>query len=195
MSISDFILAFVGIIIGLGVADLLSSLHKLLRAGKRVKWHWATPALAALMLLVTLVVWWWSFGQFSEIRSETIADFLPRFLVLVFSFLMMAAALPDEVPDGGIDLKQFYFSSRIHLWSLMSATLGGFTLIYFVEHWSVGPARLLAFAWPTLISLALAIAAVLTPRMWVHALAIGWIFTVAVVNNLFTEIGQTVGPS
>ena len=189
MSIADFILAFVGIIIGLGVADLLASLHRLLRAGRRVKWHWATPTLAALMLLVTLVVWWWSFGAFSEIRSETIADFLPRFLVLIFSFLMMAAALPDEVPDGGIDLKQFYFSSRIHLWSLMSATLGGFTLIYFLEHWAVGPARLLAFAWPTLISLALAIAAILTPRMWVHSLAIGWIFTVAVIRNLFTTIG------
>ena len=43
MSIADFVLAFVGIIIGLGVADLLISLHKLLRAGRRVKWHWAYP--------------------------------------------------------------------------------------------------------------------------------------------------------
>ena len=190
MSIADFVLAFVGIIIGLGVADLLSSLHKLLRAGRRVKWHWATPTLAALMLWVTLVVWWRSFGAFSEIRSESIAAFLPNFLVLVFSFLMMAAALPDEVPQSGIDLKQFYSSTRIHLWSLMSATLGGFTLIYFVEHWSIGLAQLLAIAWPTLISFALAVTAALTTRMWVHALAIGWIFTVAVINNLFTAIGQ-----
>ena len=190
MSIADFLLAFVGIIIGLGVADLLTSLHRLLRAGKRVKWHWATPTLAILMLLVTLVVWFRSYVAFSEIRSETIADFLPVFLVLVFSFLMMAAALPDEVPESGIDLKQFYFSSRVHLWSLMSATLGGFTLLYFVEHWSIGLAPLLSIAWPTLISFTLAVVAALTRRMWIHALAIGWIFTVTIYNNVFLPIGS-----
>lgn len=190
MSIADFLLAFVGIILGLGVADLLTSLHKLLRAGRRVKWHWATPTLAALMLLVTLVIWFRSFGELSVLRSETLAAFLPMFVVLVFSFLMMAAALPDEVPDSGIDLEQFYFSSRFHLWSLMSATLGGFTLLYVVQHWSIGAAQLLAIAWPTLISFSLAVVATLTKRMWVHALAIGWIFTVAVANNVFISIGQ-----
>lgn len=107
MSTADFLLAFVGIILGLGVADLLTSLHKLLRAGRRVKWHWATPTLAALMLLVTLVVWFRSFGALNDLRSETLAAFLPAFVVLVLSFLMMAAALPDDVPDSGIDLEQF----------------------------------------------------------------------------------------
>lgn len=190
MSTADFLLAFVGIILGLGVADLLTSLHKLLRAGRRVKWHWATPTLAALMLLVTLVVWFRSFGALNDLRSETLAAFLPAFVVLVLSFLMMAAALPDDVPDSGIDLEQFYFSSRIHLWSLMSATLGGFTLLYLVKHWSIGVAPLLAIAWPTLISFLLAVVATLTKRMWVHALAIAWIFTVTVANNLFMAIGR-----
>ena len=190
MSTADFVLAFVGIIIGLGVADLLTSFHKLLRAGRRVKWHWATPSLAILMLLVTLILWWWSFLWFSELTSETIANFLPKFLVLVAAFLMMAAALPDDVPDGGIDLRQFYFASRIHLWSLMSVTLGGVTLIYFMDNWSVGAERVLARAWFPIISLALAVVATLTPRMWVHALAIGWIFVATIYNNLFMPIGQ-----
>lgn len=190
MSVSDFLLAFVGIIVGLGVTDLLTSLHKLLRARGRVKWHWATPTLAALMLLVTLAVWFRSFHVFGAIRSETIADFLPAFVVLVFCFLMMAAALPDDVPDGGIDLKQYYISSRSHLWSLMSATLGGFTLLYFVRHWSMGLVPLLAFTWPNLMSFALAVVAAFSERMWVHCIAIGWISIVVVVRNLFVAIGQ-----
>lgn len=53
-----------------------------------------------------------------------------------------------------------------------------------------GWAQLLAIAWPTLISLSLAVVATLTKRMWVHALAIGWILTVAVANNLFISIGR-----
>ena len=190
MSIADFVLGFVAIIIGLGVADLLTSLHKLLRAGRRVKWHWATPALAILMLLVTLALWWWSFVWFSGVASATIADFLPKFLVLIVGFLMMAAALPDDVPDSGIDLAQFYVSSRVHLWSLMSATLGAIVLIYWTDHWSVGVGRLLAFTWPSMVSFALAVLATLTPQMRVHALAIGWIFTVTLYNNLVMAIGQ-----
>jgi hypothetical protein len=191
MSIGDFVLAFVGIIIGLGVGDLLVSVHQLLRAGKRVKWHWATPTLAILMLFVTLALWWRSYLWFSDITSGTIADFLPKFLGMVVCFLMMAAALPDEVPESGIDLREFYMSSRVHLWSLMSVTLGGSIFIYFADHWSIGVAALLAMWWPTIISLALAVtAAAAPPRTWFHALAIGWISVVTLNNNLFTPIGQ-----
>jgi len=190
MSIADFVLAFVGIIIGLGVADLLVSFHKLLRAGRRVKWHWATPILAALMLLVTLVIWWQSFLWFSDITSETIVAFLPKFLALIIIFLMMAAALPDEIPERGIDLRQYYLASRVHLWSLMSLTFGAIILLEIVGHWTTGVAGLLAMHWPTLVSLACCCIATLTPRMWVHALAIGWIYCVVVYNNLFIAIGQ-----
>ena len=190
MSTAEFVLGFVGIIIGLGVADLLISLHKLLRAGRRVKWHWATPTLAVLMLLVTLVLWWWSFRWFSGLASASIAEFLPKFLVLVVGFLMMASALPDEVPDSGLDLREFYVSSRIHLWSLMSATLGAVVVIYWLDHRALGVTRLLAITWPSMVSFVLAVTATLTRRMNVHALAIGWIFAITTYTNVFTPIGQ-----
>ena len=190
MSIGDFVLAFVGIIIGLGVGDLLVSFHQLLRAGRRVRWHWATPSLAIMMLFVTLVLWWRSYYWFSDITSGTIADFLPKFFGLVVSFLMMAAALPDEVPEAGIDLREFYLSSRIHLWTLLSITLGSSNIITFIERWPEGVWAILGTIWPTIISFVLAMIAVTIPRMWFHGLAIGWISAVAVSNNLFLSIGQ-----
>lgn len=190
MSIADFVLTFVAIVIGLGVADLLASFHRLLRGGRRVKWHWATPLLASMMLMVTLVLWWWSFRWFSAITSETIASFLPKFVLLVVSFLMMAAALPDEIPESGIDLRQYYFSSRVHLWSLVSIIMGASILLHFVDNWSLGPAQILSMVWPIMISFALAVCATLTPRLAVHALAIGWISAVTLHSNLFLSIGQ-----
>lgn len=189
MSMIEFVLAFVGIIIGLGVADLLTSVHKLLRAGKRVKWHWATPCLALLMLLVTLILWWWSYRWFSHVAAGTIADFLPKFTVLVVGFLMVAAALPDDVPASGIDLRDFYLRSRIHLWSLMSITLAAIIIIYWSDNSRLGVAILIKMTSPTMASLAVAVIAALTPRMWVHAIAICWIFTVTVYNNLFMPLG------
>ena len=123
-----------------------------------------------------------------SLESETIADFLPKFLVLVVAFLMMAAALPDDVPEDGIDLRQFYFSSRIHLWSLMSLTLTTVLAIYIADHLTVGVPTLVATVWPTMISITLAVVATLTVRMWVHALALAWIFAVTVHNNLYMPI-------
>ena len=103
---------------------------------------------------------------------------------------MMAAALPDDIPDDGIDLKAFYKSSRIHLWSLMSVTLGGVIVIFIADNWALGVLQLLVLTAFPLISFVFAIIAARTPRMWVHALAIGWIFAASVYNNLFRVIGQ-----
>ena len=119
MAVPDFVLGFVAIVLGLSVSDLLMSLHQLLRAGRRVKWDWLALSFAALMLLVTVLFWWFSFNWYDGATSATIASFLPKFLFLIITFLMMAACLPDEVPQEGINLREFYMSSRVHLWSLL----------------------------------------------------------------------------
>ncbi len=189
MSLNEFVVAFVGIVIGLGVADLLVSLHKLLRAGKRVKWDLLTPAFAAMMLLATIVFWWWAFEWYRDGQTLTIAQFLPRFAFLCFSFLMMAAALPDEVPEQGIVLSEFYAASRIHRWSLVAASLLLSTADIWIDEWRrSGSPWQMAVCLP-LVSFALAVAAACIGRKWVQWLAIGWIFAVTIWFNLNAPIG------
>ncbi|MDF7774920.1 hypothetical protein P1X14_06665 [Sphingomonas sp. AOB5] len=113
MSLNELVLAFIGVVIGLGVADLLTSFHKLLRAGSRVKWDWLTIVYAVMMLYSMIVFWWWQFG-YPGTQTLTIAAFLINFVFLVISFLMVAAALPDEVPAEGIDLRAFYLETLAH---------------------------------------------------------------------------------
>lgn len=188
MSVTSFVLAFVGIIIGLGVADLLRSLHRLLRAGRRVKWDWLAPVFATMMLLVTVGFWWWSYDWYADATSATVASFLPRFLFLIVAFLMMAAALPDEVPDQGLDLREFYFSSRIHLWSLLSLTLALSILITIFDS-DDGAAQMAVRAWPAVVAVLVAVIAACSRRVWVHGAAIAWIFAVTVYHNLWLRIG------
>jgi len=188
MAIPDFVLGFVAIVIGLAVSDLLMSLHRLLRAGRRVKWDWLALSFATLMLLVTVLFWWFSFNWYQGATSATIASFLPKFLFLIITFLMIAACLPDEVPQEGLDLREFYMSSRVHLWSLVSLSLVVIVIVNFIDR---GPDSFdMSRHWPHLISIALAVTAACSRRVWVHTLAIGWLFGWTLYWNLFARIGS-----
>ena len=114
----DYFIVLVGVVVGLAISDLTISFHKLLAAGRRVRWHWGPPATALLGGVLVI-------GEFlSAWSSKTETIYFPRVLasmgLLVLLFLAMAAALPDEVPGEGIDLKAFYFNNRFHFWGLMT---------------------------------------------------------------------------
>lgn len=124
MNAAEYVSVLSSIVIGLALADVLFSLHKLLRARRRVKWDWAAPV-AALLVVMVLVMMWWSFY---EPRTEaaaalTIGDFLPRFVLLVLLFLLGGAALPDEVPAEGVSLRAYYDDNAAYFWSLFAAVL------------------------------------------------------------------------
>ncbi len=187
MSIGEFVLALVGVVLGLGVGDLLFSFHKLLRAGRRVKWDWLTPVLAIQNLLAVVVFWWWSFHWYASIDTLTIAEFAPKFAFLIISFLMVSAALPDDVPAEGIDLREFYFASAPHLWSLTAIALALPAVIQALARWrEVGIA--FEFSLGT-ISFILALCAIRSKRVWLHALALGWIISVTCYFNWNSAIG------
>jgi hypothetical protein len=188
MRLNEFTLALVGVVIGLGVADLLTSFHKLLRAGARVKWDWLTLTYAGMMLYALIVFWWWQFGYPPAGTSLTIAGFLPNFAFLAISFLMVAAALPDNVPTEGLDLRAFYLASLRHRWGLL---VTGMVLSLAINFYFAATSQMRNFA---LLSLPVgsAILAALAIRIratWFQALTIAWIVAVTSYFNLFHAIG------
>ncbi|HET9145344.1 MAG TPA: hypothetical protein VFN81_04550 [Sphingomicrobium sp.] len=123
MSVREYLSVFVSIIVGLAVADLLISLHKLIRGGSRVRWYWLAPALTFYMLLVIMSLWWGTFLWLGHVSSLSIAEFLPTLMVAIAIFLLAAAVLPDEIPEGGIDLKAWYFGNASQIWLLAAIGL------------------------------------------------------------------------
>jgi hypothetical protein len=102
------------------------SLHRLLRAGRRVRWDWLTPP-AALFVVAAVVNTWWTTGQaFSQ--ALTLAAFLPNLVSLILLFLLASAILPDEVPAEGLDLGAYYLSNRTYFWGLFSAWVAALVL-------------------------------------------------------------------
>lgn len=119
MSLVERVAVLVAIVLGLALAELVTGLHRLIRAGKRVKWDWMSPALALLMLLESVQFWWLSQGWYANATELRLIDFLPRLVVLLLIYLLAAAALPDEVPEQGIDLRRFYVQTSRYFWALV----------------------------------------------------------------------------
>ncbi|THD77509.1 MAG: hypothetical protein E7812_16430 [Phenylobacterium sp.] len=127
MGAFEYLLLFTAIILGLAVSDLAMSLHRLLGAGKRVRWDWLAP-LAAVVAFLKIVTQWWSWHSAEQLAGAvTFEMFLTLLVAAVLLFLLAAAALPDEAPrDETIDLRLHYAAVSRRYWLL------------FLGHWLVG---------------------------------------------------------
>ena len=168
--IADYVSVFSAIVIGLAVADLATSFHKLMRHRERVRWDWLIFAAALLVLLNLVGVWWVTLRWYGGVQDMQIAAYLPDLAALLLLFLMTAAVLPDEVPAEGLDLRTFYLSNSRYLWTLW-VILVLFVIVV------LGPRYLPNADWPTFMreeipNFAFLIGAIIlvwTKRYWVHA--------------------------
>ncbi|MCP9235233.1 hypothetical protein [Lewinella sp. JB7] len=116
----EYILPLVSVLVGLAIADLAVSFNRLLRARHRVSWDWLTLLSAFIALLAVLDIWWMFSGEQDATFYYTLAGFLPFAVQLILLFLINAAALPDDVPEEGISLKEFYAANSVYLWGLFT---------------------------------------------------------------------------
>ena len=117
----EYILPLVSVLVGLAVADLAISLHRMLRARRRVRWDALPLATAVLAVLAVLELWWNFYAQQDGGFYTTLGGFLLFATQLLILFLLNAAALPDIVPDDGLDLRVFYDTNGPYFWSLYAA--------------------------------------------------------------------------
>jgi hypothetical protein len=191
----EYVAVLVSIVIGLAVTDILVSLHRLLRAGPRVRWDWAAPA-AALLALTTLLFIWWSFYQPpEEVTAMRLGGFLPIMAALVLLFLMAGAALPDEVPPEGIDLRTYYERNGRYFWGLYAGLVGWL----FAAEFAPAAWRRLQAGEPLsavlanhafdVIGLGLFASLAIVRRRWWHAVALA----IVLVASIFSWVARTVG--
>ncbi len=129
----EYLLIFAAIILGLAVTDLATSLHRLLGARQRVKWHAQAPLAAILSPLVILVHWWAWYRASTLASGFTFEQYLLVIVSSVLLFLMAAAALPDESHQGIIDLRLHYESVSRRYWVLFTAH---WILVQIVSVWT-----------------------------------------------------------
>ena len=184
MSVGETVVVFVSIILGIALGDLLLSTHRLLRARERVEWHWVTPALAFFMLMNIIAFWWASFNWYREIGDFSISDFLPDVAVFVFVFLGAAAVLPDEIPEGRLSLRDFYFREARYFWSLQILLVISLIVnAYLRRDPGAEFGAFLAGELNNIVGLALMALLLVTKRPWIHYAVIA--FTMVTVGSMY----------
>ena len=132
MSPFDYALGLVSILVGLALADVAASLHRLLRQARLVRWD-GRVVLCVVLVIITITGMWFEVWSIHSVKAVLSFPFyLSLFLEFMVLFLVCAACLPDE-PEESSDLGAFYERNRTYLWSLFALFQTSFFLhwIYF----------------------------------------------------------------
>lgn len=190
MSQSEYVLGFVAILVGVAIADMAGSLHKLLRARSRVRWHWLPLTAAGLVVLLTVELWW-SLTSFERLPGAlTIGLFLPLLVGLIALYLLASAVLPDGVPSDGLDLRSFYFVEHRYFWLLFALLTASFVVLQVASAWhfrgsgAVGQA--LSAVRPNLMIIGLALSLAYSSRPWWHQTWLG-LLPIIMLMGMFTR--------
>jgi hypothetical protein len=128
----EYALGLFSVLIGLAIADIATSFHRLARSRQAVTWDPLALLAALYALLIAVGMWFDLWG----VRNVTGARHFFFYLIMVADlfvvFLIAAASLPDDL-ESGRDLREFYSRNRQYFWGLIALFQLGYILlgIYF----------------------------------------------------------------
>ena len=145
MTQHEYVFIAVSIILGLAITRLLSSVASLIRAHKRVTFHWSTALWGASVMLYILQLWWvgWGLRTFS---GWTIFDFFALVIGAIFIYGAAELSLPTEDYDISDDSELNFI--------LHSQSLGRVSAASMLGYFCVGPhVNIILFGNPPLPSI------------------------------------------
>ena len=115
----EYAMVLFSVLIGLAVADVATSFHRLMRHRQHVRWDPLVLTVAVYALCTAVYMWFdiWGVRHFGITRQFLF--YLGLVAELIVLFLMAAASLPDDV-DNATDLTAYYAGNRRYFWSLMA---------------------------------------------------------------------------
>ena len=122
MELFEFLMVLVSIIIGLGVAEVLTGVAGVLRHRDSNRLYWVHTVTAVTIFLALLQTWWESWG----LRGATEWSFPGLLMMLtgpVCLFLLAHLLWPEEMP--GSDLREYYYRIARPFWTLAALAVTG----------------------------------------------------------------------
>lgn len=127
----DYSLGLLTILMGLALADVCFSFHKLAIRARTIRWDGRVPLTAALVVFECVRLWFaqWTLRHFSA--ALTFPVYLGLFTQMLLLVLLATSCLPDD-PSDDCDLRAFYEARRRYFCSLFTAYFAMFFILWLV---------------------------------------------------------------
>lgn len=112
MSLFEFTFALSAVILGLALTQVAASLHKLLLAGKQVRWALEPVLLTLIVVLVIVSVWVGAWDE-SDRTLVTLNQILIQTAMYMALYFGAASALPEPRGEEPLDLHAYYDRTRL----------------------------------------------------------------------------------
>lgn len=111
----------ISIVLGLGIAHLLNTVHELIQVRSRVRTYWL-PLLWAVLIFISLIEWWWASFALRTTLKWNFFYFLFVLISPVSQYLAAAFVLPDDTEsgDGVIDLRRYYYDNSAAFFGILA---------------------------------------------------------------------------
>lgn len=111
MDIREHSIALISVVVGLGLADLLSNLNRIIRARRQVRWD-PLPLLWSFIALLLVNNYWWGLYQGSVVATaaSSAATFLVGLSLPIMLYLICAAVLPGTRMSEASDMRATYLA-------------------------------------------------------------------------------------
>lgn len=113
MNLFEFWFALSAVILGMALAQIAASVHKLLLAGKKVSWAPEPIMLTVIVMLVIIVQWLGSWSS-RDVTSMSLALTVLKVVMLMTLYFTAASCLPE--PSGEtdrVDTYKYYDRTRL----------------------------------------------------------------------------------
>lgn len=144
----EYLVGLISLIVGLGLADIATSLHRLIKHRSRVRWDGVALTTTAFAAVTMVWIWYniWDLRDFAGI--DGFVFYITLLVEMFVLFLAAAACLPDEselAEPEGWDLSAYYARSKSYIWSMMTLFHAMYLTrwLYFVSLDSRGLAELI----------------------------------------------------
>ena len=117
MSLFEFLMVFMSIIIGLSVAEILTALADTLSSGKNMKHSWLHGVLSLGIFMVLIQIWWESW-DLREIGQWSLPEMLLLLSLPVLLFIISRILNPGR--DYSESLNDYYLMNASKIWTILS---------------------------------------------------------------------------
>jgi hypothetical protein len=120
MSLFEFLMVLVSIIVGLGVAEILTGVARLIRCRETIRNYWV-HSVGVVAIFIALLQQWWEIWAFRAVSEWTFLGLVMMLMGPVGLFLIAHLLFPEPMP--GADIKKYYYGAMRPVWWLAAATV------------------------------------------------------------------------